>query len=504
MKEGISQTNFPLHLGMAQHSRAFANKRILMFMLVALFGIIVGAFLTFAGGLPYKWVFTITVAGCFPILMIAMGSLKRALQALLIFSLSMNMGVHIGYSDKYLNVDPGIPINLPILILLALYAFWLTGIVLKRTSIRFFSSITIPFGILTLWAGSSLLVATKSSYVLLGLPNFITAFLLYFYAANFIKSEEDIRFVSRLIAIAVLFSSILGIIQYAAGTDFNLTFLGGREDQVNLAYQAESISRVSGLLVWPNTFAFFLNGVLPLMLIFTFMVRGFTFYLCSVSFILGLIALVLTYSRGGWLAFAVSLLVMTIFAPRRKWRNSFRGLSTGILALTLAIIILIVPLSSQILARLTKDDYGAAHSRISLAEMGIRIIMSHPITGVGVGNYQFASSPVLDIDGKPIIDLSDGLPPRVHNIFLYTTAELGLPALCLFVWILVAFFTKGISAVRVPTGLTGLFALGLVGGLAGMLAHAMVEPVTLAESKYLILLFIAGCLTGLNGMKPTQ
>ena len=82
--------------------------------------------------------------------------------------------------------------------------------------------------------------------------------------------------------------------------------------------------------------------------------------------------------------------------------------------------------------RLFLEDYGAARTRIPLTEVALNIIGHHPWLGIGLGNYTMAAP---DYDTTPE-GISYEFPRPVHNEFLLIAAEQGLPALGLFLVIL--------------------------------------------------------------------
>ena len=464
------------------------------FAFVTILGLVLGTFVTFAGGLPYKWVFVLAAAGCFPLLVVGIGSLEKALVALLIFSLSTAMDVHPGFSDKYATLQPGIPISLTAVLLLALYMLWLFDPRKRSRSIRLFPWVTIPFGLLALWSGLSFLWAAKPSYVLSQFPRALEAFLLFFYAANFLKSKEDIRFVLKCMAVTVALSGLLGICQYTSGDSFNLQFMGGRQAQLQIDGYV-GISRVSGFLGHANVFARFLGCFLPLLLISGVSLDKFPLRsLYLISFALGLMSLILTYSRGAWLAIIFSLVLIASFLTTKKGRKKFRGVLVRILLLSLVSIIIILPFSPKIITRLTRDDYGAAYSRIPLAQTALKIIRQNPLTGIGLGNYSYV---VPNYDPDPIVNKDSG-PLSVHNIYLHVASELGIPALSLLLWVLVAFFARGISALKSADQIIRVLALGLVAGLAGLCLHGMFEPSNLGHPSFLVLSFVGGLLVALG------
>jgi len=468
------------------------NKTLQLFSLVALLGLCLGVAMPHAGELAYKWVFVVVLMGCFPVFVVTIGSLKKALEALLIFSLSMQMDFHPWYSDQY---APGMPITLTGLLLLALYILWLFGPRLRGASISLFPQVTIPFGLIVVWSGLSFLVAAEPSYVLARFPHALAAFLLFLYVANLVKSPADIAFVIKCIAVTVTFSAVLGICQYFAGSSFDFQFLGGREAQLALQYGPANISRVSGFLGHANNLALFLSALLPVVLGCAIRVGGYRLrLLCLISFGLGLVTLVLTYSRGGWMAFFISVFLIAIFLLKRRGRKQFSRAAVRVVGLGLVALILVFPLLPSVMARLTEDDYGAARSRIPMARTALEMIGENLLTGVGLGNYRYV---VPDYDNNPIADRK-GKPMSVHNIYLLTAAELGIFALIIFIWILVLFFRSGIRTLRLGDKGKALLAVGLLAGLAGFCVHGMVEDISIGHPGFVVLSFMGGLLTALG------
>jgi O-antigen ligase len=134
-----------------------------------------------------------------------------------------------------------------------------------------------------------------------------------------------------------------------------------------------------------------------------------------------------------------------------------------------------------------------------LARTSVELISDHPFAGVGLGNYQFASPIVTDDRGVVLLEPGDNRPMRVHNLFLFTAVELGVPGALLLAAIVVLFFVRAVAVIRWGRAPQAAVALGLTCGLVAILTHCMLEPATLADPSYLILSFVGGSLTGLGG-----
>jgi O-antigen ligase len=462
-------------------------------------GTLIGLMILVATGSSLKWVLVLTAVSCLPVMVLVLGSLTRTIQALLIFSLSMTLDIFLGYSDRFVETRPGVPVSLTAILLLCLYGLAVIGAGHAGARFRRPHAATISFGLFVIWAGLSLLVAPRPGYALQALPGYFTSLLIYLYALRLMSSVGHIRFTSTWIALAVVVSGALGCVQYVTGGFPSLSLLGGSETQFVQGYANEQISRVSGLLHHPNTFAVFLNGFVPLLLVLAFTLTERPLrLLCGAAAGLGTLALLLTYSRGGWLSFGVSVVVLMLVIPRKEWRPGLGMALLTVVSLSLLLIAVIAtPLYSRVVTRLEGDDQGAAQSRTALARMSLVLIGEHPFVGAGLGNYQFASPVVTDDRGVPLIEAGDGRPMRVHNLLLFTAVELGIPGAVLLTVTIGLFLARAVSVIRHGTRLAARVGLGLTAGLLAILIHCMLEPATLADPSYLVLSFVGGCVTGL-------
>jgi O-antigen ligase len=132
--------------------------------------------------------------------------------------------------------------------------------------------------------------------------------------------------------------------------------------------------------------------------------------------------LVLTGSRGGFVGLIVVLFLIAFRLAQR------RLLAVSSVTLLLALpFALSTTLSDRIVASISDAeirDYGIEVSngrRLSTATAGLNMILAHPITGVGLGNFKFSSTRYGASEGQ-----------LAHMTYLEVAAELGLPALAAF------------------------------------------------------------------------
>jgi O-antigen ligase len=156
-----------------------------------------------------------------------------------------------------------------------------------------------------------------------------------------------------------------------------------------------------------------------------FWLRGLRreFYRYSVigMFILVSAAIALASSRGGFLGLVAGLGYLV-------WTSRRRLLNAAVLFVLLAVPMFIVPRSplKRLLHPVSADQLGAKTRQEAWAA-GLRMIRAKPLTGIGLGLY------------KPLLGTYSNDPnfhQIAHNSYLEYAAELGVPVLLLFLWLL--------------------------------------------------------------------
>lgn len=183
----------------------------------------------------------------------------------------------------------------------------------------------------------------------------------------------------------------------------------------------------------------------------------------------------LSQSRGGLLAFAVGFLVWLVVAlwNRRKW--------FWLLPAVAVVVLTLVPSLATRLATIGQLAHISAGTtdpslidRVQVQEVGMAIVRHHPITGVGLGNFEVVEPSYL---GRPgITDTGKIFAP--HDLYLQIASEQGLIGLCAWLLFFGATIVVGIRAMILARQLgrheEALLALGAVAGLLGWAAASAV------------------------------
>ena len=199
------------------------------------------------------------------------------------------------------------------------------------------------------------------------------------------------------------------------------------------ASAADTLSRDTGTIGDPNFFAMVLVATLALGVALA-MMRSLTpvFRVAAViACVLSVTGILFSLSRGGLVALVVALLTGVLIAGR------WRALMAAIGLLVIVVAAGYFASSPGSLQRITENNNGSG--RTDIWTVGWRMFKAHPLNGVGAGNFPLVSKdyvlqPGLTTRAIYIITL----PKVAHNTYLDILAEGGIPALLMFLAIIVA------------------------------------------------------------------
>lgn len=426
-------------------------------------GLILGLYASASGTLtPLEFgVFTFFLMIPFGIIIAArlMGSLRKLLVVTLLGDLALGIDLHLFYQQSAADLSGigGLNISIVTLSLVALYGWWVleqfTGRAhlpireLLRTSKPL--AFHLGFVLLSLAVAQSWLLASfEINLVLQGL-------LLYIFAVHFIQSREDLLFIVTILILGLgMQGTIMVLLKATGGTvDFGI-----------ISAEPDPFGRLSGTVGGPNQSASFL--VMWMAMTFGFMLTPVRFYLKLIgvaAVFMALPALLFTFSRGGWVAFTIAVIITGTVAWRRGWMPFHVIVTLALLAVALAI-----PIWPYVMARIFGDDGGAAEARLPLMKIALLIIRDHPILGVGPNNY------ALVIPDYLTSEFSSAWIRVVHNRFLMVWAESGLGALLTLLWLLADSLYRAWQIVKLDDPLLSPLALGLGAAICGWLFHMQV------------------------------
>jgi putative inorganic carbon (HCO3(-)) transporter len=184
--------------------------------------------------------------------------------------------------------------------------------------------------------------------------------------------------------------------------------------------------------------------------------------------ILQLGALLLSQSRGGYLAIVAALSTMILL----RWPRLSYLLPVGVVGIFLLIRNIG---ASTLLDQFSSDSaLGGWSGRLEIWQTSLTAIADFPFTGIGIGTFTTVI-PLLYPLSFPIESY-----PHAHNLFLQVALDLGLPGLIAYLALLINLVTMlSVTLYRAPRHtMIHTLAIGAAGSLAGMLIHGLLDAVT--------------------------
>ncbi|MBI4723069.1 MAG: O-antigen ligase family protein [Candidatus Stahlbacteria bacterium] len=297
--------------------------------------------------------------------------------------------------------------------------------------------------------------------------HFLVFILFFIVASSILESEEQLFKLALVIIFSFTIYTLMVLKGYFTG---GMTFIGGlRGIKMGKGY------------AHANLIAYLLNPVISLAL-GIFLVSKNKWLKTFLMTVLGAMffAIVLTLSRGGWIA--IGCIIIYYFIKTKNIKKN----------LPIFILILIVLLYKN-LYLIIKFRFGTTFTlafsalvgRIHLWKSAIRIIADNFLVGVGVGNYQIIKYEY----GFPW--LFDPLKSRsTHNLFLEIFANLGIIGFVLFFLLCFMIFFKlnrKVKSVGNKDDYLNGIMLGIAGGLIGYIIHGIVDCPIANQSALTIL-----------------
>ena len=433
---------------------------------------------------------SLVVAVLSPFIALTAGYVPRILLAIVILDIPFQFGTHFFYRevDAARGALGGLSISATTIALAGLYVSWFIRSQANRSSdARPSFHINLPLLVYLAITAISVAVAQDVSLSLFEVFLLVEACLVYFYVANNVRTRQDILFVVSLLLIACLLESMAMILIRFNGMP---STLWGAPTHVHIETDAkEGFMRIGGTVGSSNFAAAYLSISLAsaASLLFTNLGRA---HKCLAMAVLGLggVALIFTFSRGGWVALALAVTVICLLV----WSRRGFSLKTPI-AVLLILGMLYLPFQSVISARLLGDDKGSAESRIPLMKLAFRIIEDNPVLGVGANNFTV----VMDRYLTP--EFRHSFLFAVHNKYLLVLSETGIIGLLAFLAFLLDALRKGWQCWALQDRLLSPLALGFAAGIAGHMVHMSVDVFRGRPTQQLLWL-AAALLTAMHRM----
>jgi O-antigen ligase len=221
--------------------------------------------------------------------------------------------------------------------------------------------------------------------------------------------------------------------------------------------------RATGSFILPGELAAYLIVLLPIAYAVARIarapaLRALAWTACAV----GLSALVLTYSRAGWMGGAATIAFLVALQSGRMRR---RGAVWALAAIAVG--------SAAVLALFNSHhDPSEDYTRISIWQAALQIIDRFPLTGVGPFDFPrlYALVHVPDADATAF---------HAHSLYLTFFAEGGAIMLAAFLWTAWVFVVELRARVARAEPASALLSLAVTAGLVGVAVQGLIDTMSI-------------------------
>ena len=439
--------------------------------------------------LPVKWKAALVVTIGF----VSLAAMVRDPKGVSLSAVALISAFSIGTGIPPLLVRPhhiglsvAVFIQLGDILILALFMGHLARMAIHRVEFLFYPSITVPALAWILASAASAGNAQDPALSFIQLFHMCRLLIGGVIVANVIKEPKDARWLLSGLLLGVAFQGLLGSYQAIAARPLGLEFLGEATDTFPIGLDTGAAFRASGTIGHPNGYAMYLAALLPFGLAILFSgARKGQKMLAGCVLALGGMGLVLSLSRGGWVAFTLASFVVLGLAVRGG-RVRIQVLVAAAVVVALVLLGLALTSPDVIASRIRSDDRGAAVSRLTQAQGALRMLSDSPVIGIGLNNWalrvrEYGMASVARYGGAVI----------VHNIYLLIAAETGITGLLAFLWLLSALMEHTRRILTQPAGeMSWVTGAGLAAGLVALAVHGMVDYDLLANLRVFSLLWL--------------
>lgn len=355
---------------------------------------------------------------------------------------------------------------------------------------------SIPILVFIAIAALSLSKAERPLYGLFEISKMCKGYLIFWTVSNLAQGADFRRLAFRVICVLAVMEIAYGAFQHYSG-----------------------IWRIQGTLGHPNSLAMYMNMLLAILLAGAFHMKDWKKQLLLLGLVGGgTAAVILTYSRGGWISLFLAFLGVVFLSLRQGL--SIRTLAVMAFASMLLTGIVIDALPGMI------DRWKNAHEislygRLQMNQSGYLMVAESPWLGVGINNSVVwftkkerivdqgrfiglewfnrllgslqISKERLEKEIEPVLYLKNGI--LIHNIYIVTAAETGLMGFATFLMIGAQFlFISGKAAIQEQNSESSIWMIGIFGGLLAVTLQGFSEAEVRQTPIFYLLCSLIGIL----------
>jgi len=333
------------------------------------------------------------------------------------------------------------------------------------------TSALLPFSLFLLVTAASTFQSLTPASSLRNLIMWLTAGLLSWLVADQVRTSRDAAVLLGPVLAGAMLMALWGVYQVIHPPEVEESWVDPE--------QAESVIRVFASMGNPNYLAEYMTLFLP-PAIALWLQNPRRQLPLALPVALMLLALLLTGSRGGWLAFAGAVGLFILMRFRRWAVFLFLGGLAVVLAAPDALL-------NRLLSAFSLQDTSNLY-RVNIWIGVLAMLRKYWVLGAGAGAEAFAA-------GYQEFMLSGARAAHAHNVPLEILAEMGVLGLVFVLWLLLAVVRRPFVTGARP--LSSYLLAAVPCALTGLLVHGMVDYVWYNPKVLFAFWAVAGLGAGL-------
>jgi O-antigen ligase len=284
----------------------------------------------------------------------------------------------------------------------------------------------------------------------------------YYVITDWAQTPHDTRALLKALMASTIVVALFGFYQVVIGGYSSLyDVLYPVQEEIRQIPPWEG--RITSFLAHYNGLAGYINLLIPFCIAFGLQGSDLTpRRLGRWCFAFASVALLLTQSRGGLLAYAAMLVVSAcFFAPNRKTRMRR-------IAAVLVLCLLAGVVAGLFFERLTEIDDYTTVSRLAIWGGAFTAFAHSPLLGIGFGNLRMLLGGLLS--------LPEGWVGDAHNLYLELLAETGLVGFLAFVFLMITTMRTALKRYQGSQNEFGkIICFAVFVAMIGVLVHGTVD-----------------------------
>ena len=327
---------------------------------------------------------------------------------------------------------------------------------------------------------------------------FLSIFPIYFLFIALINNWRKIKKTILVLSIGGSFIALIGLFQFLSQFIFGLektysfwainilpVFSGFNLGAMILAYPSwlvniggETIMRAFSLFSDPHMFSFYLGLIISLLVGLLYIVKSNKILFFS-SYLLIFVALLLTFSRGSYIAIIISFLILAFLF----WKYLNNNKIIILLCISLLVFIIpITPIADRFYSTFNLNE-GSNVGRLEMWQMAGKIGMHSFWGGIGLGNYSLLVNSEFDYRN----------PATAHNLYLDIFSEIGFFGFIFWLLLILGTIWQALKKLKIlDNNKQKCILICLISSLVYFFIHSFFETAIYQPSVLALLMIILG------------